>query len=127
MRDYPDELLADFQQYYGMNLWVFGLGGSSFPTRDLWRVAALAYQLPSDGRVWRAIVPTRAHGQDVRLLRLIEYNQRVWHWAHTEDAKNKETAPEPLLLPGEEAAYERAVANAEDEAARTAEVFGIKL
>lgn len=90
-------------------------------------LAALAYQLPPDGRVWTAVEPTRGNGMTVRLLRLIEYNQRMWHWAHTEDAKNKETAPEPTLLPGEEAAYERAVANAEDESSKVAEALGIKI
>lgn len=127
MRDYPDELLADFQQTYHMNLAIFGLGGDDFPTRDLWRIAALAYQLPRDGRVWSAMEPTGAHGQAVMLLRQIEHNQRLWHWAHTKDAKDKGTAPDPLLLPGEQEAYERAVTNAEDEAERTAAALGIKL
>lgn len=77
--------------------------------------------------MWAAIEPTKAHGQAVRLLRTIEHNQRVWHWAHTKDAKDKNTAPEPELLPGEQAAYERAVASAEDNAARTAEKLGIDL
>lgn len=90
-------------------------------------LSALAFQLPPDGRVWTAVEPTRGHGMAVRLLRLIEYNQRMWHWAHTEDAKNKESAPEPTLLPGEEEAYEQAVESAEDEAAKTAEALGIKL
>lgn len=127
MRDHADELLADFQEVYHMNLWVLGLGGDSFPTRDLYRIAALAYQLPPTSRVRRAIEPAKAHDQTVRLLRQIEYNQRMWHWAHTKDAKDESTAPEPHLLPGEEEAYERAVAHAEDEAARTAEALGIKL
>ena len=77
--------------------------------------------------MWTAIEPTQGNGLVARLLRLIEYNQRMWFWAHTDDAKNKDTAPEPTLLPGEEAAYERAVESAEDEAARTAEALGIKL
>ena len=40
------------------------------------------------------------------LLREIEHNQRLWHWANTEDAKDENTKPDPITLPGEEEARE---------------------
>lgn len=40
------------------------------------------------------------------LLREIEHNQRLWHWANTEDAKDENTKPDQITLPGEEEARE---------------------
>lgn len=89
--------------------------------------AALAFQLPQDSRVKRAIVPEHSHGLCVQLLREIEHNQRLWHWANTKEAKNKDTKPEPIPLPGEEEARDRAAEEAEASAIKTAERLGIKL
>ena len=91
------------------------------------RAAALAYQLPKDSRVRSALAPVASHSLDVLLLREIEYNQRVWHWANTKEAENKSTAPARIDLPGEEEAHEKAVENAEKKALRAAERLGIKL
>ncbi len=90
-------------------------------------IAALAYQLPTSGRTWRAIYPQGANSIEAQLLREVEHNQRLYAWARSKEAKNKETAPQPMQLPGEEEAYEIAVNEAEHEAARTAELLGIKL
>ncbi len=89
--------------------------------------AALAFQLPQDSRVKRAVAPEQSHRLDVLLLREIEHNQRLWHWANTKEAKNRDTAPEPIPLPGEEEAQERAAEEAEAMAVKTAERLGIKL
>ncbi len=51
--------------------------------------------------------PFGAHDTEVLLLREIEHNQRLWHWAHTKDAKSGSNEPEQLWLPGEEEHYER--------------------
>lgn len=73
------------------------------------------------------MTPLAAHGLEVLLLREIEHNQRLWYWAHTKEAKRKETAPEHLQLPGEDEAYERAVERAETRALSAAARLGIKL
>ena len=122
---YPDELLADFQETYGLNLWSFDLDGDT--TEDVLRVAALAYQLGPASRVWAAVVPNRANSPELRMLRNIEHNQRMYHWSRTEEAKDKSTAPEPILLHGEEAAVEAAREQEEKKAAGIAETFGINL
>ena len=73
------------------------------------------------------MAPMASHGLEVLLLREIEHNQRMWHWANTKDAKRKETAPDRMTLPGEEEEYERAVERAKASAVRTAKRLGIKL
>lgn len=75
----------------------------------------------------KAVAPTRANGTDVLLLREIEHNQRLWHWANTEDAKNKGTEPEPLALPGEEEARKARDERELQNAARVAAVLGISI
>lgn len=65
------------------------------------RAAILATQLPHDSRTVCAIVPTARNGTAVHLLRQIEHNQRLWHWAHTKSAKSGADKPEHVVLPGE--------------------------
>lgn len=89
------------------------------------RAAALAYQLPHDGRVYSAIAPAGAHGMDVLLLRQIELNQRTWHWAHSEQAKDESTRPEPIMLEGEQEAIDRRVGEQVDAAFDIAEQLGL--
>lgn len=85
------------------------------------RAAILAYQLPSDSRVWRAMVPAGAHSTDTLLLRQIELDLRAWHWANTEEAKDQSTAPKPIRLAGEDELevfkFEQAMQAAQDVAA----------
>lgn len=72
MRERPDELCADFQQFYGMD--TDEIGRSIKPSR----AARLAAQLPRGARVWvRPEDPDSIWGDDTRLLSLIEY------WAHS--------------------------------------------
>jgi hypothetical protein len=72
-------------------------------------------------------LPASSHSEEVELLRLIELNQRSWHWAHTKEASNKETAPEPLLLKGEKEAIEQADRQAEQQAEDVAKQFGLAM
>ena len=125
MARFADELLADFQQYYSLDLWEMRLDTDDC-TREVLRASALARQLPPESRLKQSLLPD-SHSLEVQLLREIEYNQRLWHWANTEEAKKKDTAPQRMLLPGEEDAYENAVADAEREAIRMADRLGIKL
>lgn len=124
MSRHPDELLADFQQYYGIDLWPVCQG---YDPRNPDRTAALAWQLPSDGRVWKAVSPTGAYGPDVMLLRQLELDVRSFQWSFTEDAKDKSTAPEPITLPGEEEEYRRAEAEADSMAKEVAQLLGVKI
>lgn len=71
--------------------------------------------------------PSGANSEELRMLRLIEHNQRIWHWANTKAAKSKETAPEPTLLPGEEEVLQAKSEQEEKNAADLAAQFGLKL
>ena len=105
-----------------------GLDGDlDITTAEVRQAAALAYQLPPDSRVKAAMEPASAHGTEVLLLREIEHNQRLWHWANTKQAKHQETAPERLTLPGEDEAYERAAEEADEKALAAARKLGIEL
>lgn len=127
-REYPDELLADFQQYYHLNLWELGLDADTeVTTAEVRRASILAAQLPRDSRVKVAIAPAASHDWKVLLLREIEHNQRLWQWAHTKEAKHKETAPQPITLPGEEEAYESAVEQNQRTASDIAQRFGLEI
>lgn len=126
MAQYPDELLADFQQTYGLDVWadiaeLRRWEGDYTPQRIL-RLAALARQLPGSSRTVRKATPDAANGIDTLLLREIEYDLRRWHWANTKDAERGENEPEPYRLPGEDERrahnIERELRNASDVASQ---------
>lgn len=101
LNEHPDELMADFQQTYGLDLWALGVEAEDTCPRVL-RAAALAYQLPRTSRTWVAMDPTNGNQTVEYLLRQMEHNQRMWAWAHSKDAKSGANEPDPLPLPGEE-------------------------
>lgn len=88
-----------------MDVWEWARGRAD--DLEAPRIAALAYQLPPDGRTRAAMEPVGAYGMDVMLLRRIEHNQRMWAWSHSKDAKTGSNEPEQIWLPGEEEYYER--------------------
>lgn len=121
-----DELLADFQQTYGMDVWddLEEMAASDDPPL---RLAALAYQLPAASRTRAALNPAASHSTEATLLRQIELNQRYWAWAHTKDAERQENEPEPMWLAGEEQEHERAVEREESMALMVAGALGIEI
>lgn len=119
--------MADFQETYGLNLWALCPPSQEETTPDVLRAAALAYQLHPSSRVRGAIEPEHSHGLVAQLLREIEHNQRVWHWANTKEAEKPDTEPERILLAGEEQAHEEAVERAQAAAVGLAEKMGLKL
>lgn len=74
-----------------------------------------------------AVAPTLAYGPSIELLREIEYNQRMWHWANTEEAKNKETAPDRITLPGEDDVRQAMVEREQQHAIDVAAQLGINI
>ena len=106
---------------------VWGTDWDALGDEEAARLAALTYQLPRAGRVWKAIDRAGSHDVATQLLREIEYNQRLWHWAHTEQAKDESTAPQPITLPGEQEAHEVAVERELQNAADVAALLGINI
>lgn len=90
--------MADFRETYRLNTWEMDLGTDD-TTDEVLRAAALAYQLPRDGRVMRTLVPTAANGPDLQVLRAIEHDVRGLAWGL---GGGKGAGPEPMRLPGEE-------------------------
>lgn len=120
-----DELYADFQQYYRLDLWSFGLDGDE-TTQDVLRAAILTYQLPRDSRMWAAILPVGVHDESRQLLRRIEYNQRALAWARA-DKKKRGPEPDPVYLSGEEAVMDEKLRRDRETQEEVAEFFGIDL
>lgn len=121
-----DELLADFQEVYHLNLWSYDLEGAD--ADEVPRIAALASQLSPMSRTMKKLHPDN-HTLEVQLLRQIELNQRSYAWSQTKDAQNGNTAtqPQPMMLPGEEQAHEEAVKREEKVAASVAASLGLDL
>jgi len=120
-----DELLADFQETYRIDLW--GLDWERLDEDSAAHIAALAYQLAPSSRTRAALSPAASHGLAVELLRRIELNQRTWHWANTDSAKDEATAPQQLTLPGEEEMHERMVERETKNAQDIALAFGMSI
>lgn len=101
MRDLEEhraEVVADFRQYYGLDVPL--AGGPD----DLARHALLWGQLPRGSRCARLADPDAPWGVSEQLLRSVEYHARLLWWAKTKDAEKGRNAPEPVPLPSERAA-----------------------
>lgn len=107
-----------------MNVWVFCHGEEP---RDPYYLAALAWQLPRDKRVWSAYDPVGSHDTKTQLLRQLELDVRTFQWSFTEEAQKNGQEPEPYLLPGEEEAYERAEEREDRNAIELARYFGLNI
>lgn len=118
--NHPDELLADFQQYYGIDLWALGLDGND-TTRETKRAAILAAQLPEDSRTIRAIAGTTWSTSDY-LLRNIEHAARIILWRDS-DPKKRGEFPAPIPAPNETRKAETDAERAKNLARLVAEAF----
>lgn len=116
--------MADFMETYGLWLWDLDVDGDA-TTPQVTRAAALAWQLPRDGRAWRAIDPLGANDMQTVLLRQLEHDLRLWMWAHTKDAKTNQNQPDPIPLPGERERMEAKVEEAERMAVSVAAQLGL--
>lgn len=85
-RDYPDQLEADFQQYYHLDI-------ATVPRA---RAARLLFQLPAESRVFRSIRPELNWGWQETLLNKIWYDMELLVWSKTEDATKKHPQYKPL-------------------------------
>lgn len=121
-----DELLADFQQVYGMDVWD-ALDEALESDEPPLRLAALAYQLPPDSRVRSALHPAGSNSPELMMLRQMELNQRMWAWGHTKDGERGENEPEPIWLRGEEQEHERRVEHEENMSLMVADALGIDI
>lgn len=94
---YPDELRADFQQVYGLNL------GGMGEEYSISHAATLVAQLPETSRVARMLNPDNEWTDAVYLLNAIEYDLRVLIWQKTKDGEKGRNKPKPNETPHERA------------------------
>lgn len=94
MRLRPDELRADFQQFYSLNI---DLMGEEYTHAH---AAALLSQLPRESRLLRAERPELEWGYTEALLASIEYSLRVLCWRQTKDGQRGRKPPKPVAAPG---------------------------
>ena len=88
--EHPDELRADLQQYYGLN--IDGMG-RDFSTLH---AAALVAQMPEGSRTARAHDPDAAWTLD-RLLAAVVANNTNWLvWSKTKDGQRNRNRPKPI-------------------------------
>ena len=97
----PDELRADFQQFYGLCL--DDMGGSYTHAH----AACLAAQLPRESRCFRAEDPSAQWGDAEYLLAAIEHGVRMLLWSKTKDAAKGRNVPKALQTPADRARVAR--------------------
>lgn len=90
-------LLADFQQFYGLDASAMGLGGTE-TTRDVLRAATLMAQLPPESRLARHEHPELRWGDGEWMLWRIELELRALMWGMS-DRKRRGKAPRPAQTP----------------------------
>lgn len=101
-REHPDELRADLQQYYSLDIDMMGIDHS------VAHYAACAAMLPLGSRTMSAIDPAAAWGWQERLLSLVEYDLRVLAWQRSRDGANGRNRPKrPIEPPSRKAAPKR--------------------
>lgn len=98
LRIHPDEVRADFQQFYGLNIDRMGDEYSEA------HAASLLSQLPAKSRVFRAERPELEWGDEEALLASIEYSLRVLCWRQTKDGERGRRPPKPIPFPGADSA-----------------------
>ena len=105
------EVVADFRETYGIDL-PLGGGFDGATEEDLCRWQVLYSQLPARSRVSVRLEPDNLWDDKTRLLDMIEYELRCFHYGFTEDARKRVNAPQRIMSPGERARNERRRASA---------------
>lgn len=117
---HPDELVADFQQHYGIRL----RDVDALPDSERAWVALLAAQLPRGSRVASAMDERAEWSDETYLLRAIEYEMRLLLWGMS-DPKRRGEKPQPIMSLAEQREKERLVKHAEAVESAVAAAFNI--
>lgn len=90
-RDYPDQLEADFQQFYGLDI---------YSTKSA-KAARLMLQLPKESRLMRIMAPENEWGWNELLTNKTNHLLEVLLWSKTEGATKRPPVgyPEPFVPP----------------------------
>lgn len=118
-----EEITADFQQYYGLNLWSYGLDGDQL-TEQIRYAAVLCSQLPETSRLARKQNAGNEWGVEAHFLRLLEYELRLLLWGLS-DEKKRGDKPSAVLSPSEQARKQDLVEKAEAIESAVAAAFNL--
>ena len=88
-----DELEADFQEFYGLNLEELG------KSLSLRHAAILAAHLPPKSRCRSVADPNAVWSEEMYALVNIEYEMRLLLWMQSQSKKNHTPMPEPVDPP----------------------------
>ena len=111
-----DELEADFQQFYGLDL---SRMGDDFTVAH---AAVLASQLPREARCLREIDPNLAWSDETAALASIQYLVRCIVW---QLGGGKGDKPQPVRTPAQTASLTESLRESERSMAEVAEALGI--
>jgi hypothetical protein len=92
---HPDELRADFQRYYNLNIDGMGCDYS------VAHAVSLCAALPRDSSTVRAEHPEAAWSDETYLLSAIEYDLRILIWQRTKDGQKGRNQPKPMQTPAD--------------------------
>lgn len=115
--NHPDELRADFQRFYGLNLDGMGVEYTHA------HAAALCACLPPDSAVTRAQNPAALWSDATYLLSAIEYDLRVLAWQNTKDGSKGIRPPRRMQTPADVARVARKMERTD--VASVAEILGL--
>lgn len=102
---YRDELEADFQQFYNINLEDIG------KSLSIRHAAVLAAHLPPDSRCLAAIDPNFGWSKELHMMAKIEHEMRVILWQNSQSKKNKTPFPKPIDPPAKTAKVQKKLEN----------------
>ena len=92
---YPDELRADLQRFYGLDIDRMGCDYS------VAHAAACAANMPRDSACVRAVSPVAAWSDETYLLAQIEYDLRVLAWQNSKDGAKNRNKPKRMQTPAD--------------------------
>ena len=95
MGAHPDELRADLQRFYGLDIDRMGCDYS------VAHAAACAAHMPRDSACVRAVSPEAAWSDETYLLAAIEYDLRVLAWQNSKDGAKNRNKPKRMQTPAD--------------------------
>lgn len=114
----PDEIEADFQQYYGINF------ETSFDEYSVRHISLLAAQLPPDARCFKSL-SSHEWSEQMHMLANMEHELRMLIWIQANQySKHRTQPPKRIQSPAERKKFEQRVQSTDiDELNR---ILGIK-
>ena len=119
LEGHRSEVVADFRQYYGIDLPLGGRTGRPPARALLWE------QLPKESRCARRMYPELKWSEETYMLWRIEHQLRSLAWGLSDKKHRPPQEPQPLKTPGQLAELKRHQRNALANRAEIDEILGL--